>query len=97
MKDFKVANEFFLFTEFRSKRFNKSRFQGGEIKKRATSKNYSKSFVIVLKSTRLFMQEMLTNSRVLGSRVIERFAKTKKDRSILGNLASFDAFLVHTV
>ena len=65
MKYFKNVNEFLLSTEIRLKCFNKSIFQRGKIEKRATDGKYRESIVIELKGTQLFIQEVLTNSKVL--------------------------------
>ena len=57
MKYFKDVNEFPLSTKIRLKCFNKSIFQSGEMKKRATNGKYRESIVIVLKGTQLIIQE----------------------------------------
>ena len=66
MKDLKAINEFFMSTEIRLKSCNESIFQSGEVKRRATHGRYRES-IVVLKDAQLIMQEMLTNSLVVGN------------------------------
>ena len=48
--------------------------------------------IIVAKGAQLAMKEVLTNGRVVEDTVIITFASTRKGRSILRMLDSFDAF-----
>ena len=87
-KDFKPVKEYFLSTEIRLKSFNEISFQDGKTKSRAISCRKS----IIMNSTQLICQEMLTNGRVLGDRVTGRCARTRKGRLIL--LSIFFLFLL---
>ena len=67
IKGFKAVNELFLSTKIRLNSCNESSFQRGKIKTRATSGEYSKSIVIVMKDVQLIIQGVLINSRVMGN------------------------------
>ena len=85
MKDFKTANNSFCQEDYVEKFDESSKHKERPVVSR------EKSIIIVLKYAQLIIQ-MLTNSRVMGDGVLGSFARTRKDQSILRNLASSDAF-----
>ena len=64
-KNFQRINEFFLFTQKGIKRFNESRFKGRKVKRRATSSENRKFFVVVVESALGVVKKMLTNGRFM--------------------------------
>ena len=61
IENFQRVDKFFLCTQKEIKKFNESRFKCRKVKRRATSSEIRKVFVVVVKSALGIVKKMLTN------------------------------------